>query len=440
MFRASPWITYDPPALPSAPMDADHDADLDAPQISTLREEDTPPPPPSPAANRGKFRVKLLVNEPKPGTKFITFNGETGEEAAGASDAPDEEDAPEDDDEEDELIDDDEELVSRTARRTQAKGKAAAKRKAARAATGAPASKPLTTSSEAAPPESHLATHSPPRDVSDVASVEAASPMPPAVVPAKRKAVPKGTTAAQRAPRKSNTKFKTTITIPPFIEPADLSEGYTGTAPSSPVAATLPPSPSPPPVPSSLPSTSATPAVAPPGIPPPPAPTLPPGVPLPVYPLPTKPFPVQNAPKLSTGYAPVVPLDRTGKKPRHWRLARREVRGIAGGRWFAQTWVGAQESQLTADPVLGGGMASLTLPKLPALTLSASMGRGRGRGVKSEVASTAASSRAASIAPEPGTSTPVAARTSTKKKSALSTAVVDAQPMEIDTEIAMAMT
>src|SRR5712691_9497196 len=38
------------------------------------------------------------------------------------------------------------------------------------------------------------------------------------------------------------------------------------------------------------------------------------GVPHPRYPLPTKPFQVQPPPKITTGYAPVIPLDRTNTK------------------------------------------------------------------------------------------------------------------------------
>ena len=38
------------------------DVDMDAPQISTLREDETPEPTPS---RTSKFRVKLLVNEGK---------------------------------------------------------------------------------------------------------------------------------------------------------------------------------------------------------------------------------------------------------------------------------------------------------------------------------------------------------------------------------------
>jgi Wiskott-Aldrich syndrome protein len=68
-------------------------------------------------------------------------------------------------------------------------------------------------------------------------------------------------------------------------------------------------------------------------------------VPIPVYPLPTKPFPVQPPPKIPTGFAPLIPLDRSHTKVRHWREANREIRGIAGGRWLAKTWVGDKESQ-----------------------------------------------------------------------------------------------
>ncbi|KAI0067984.1 hypothetical protein BV25DRAFT_1911020 [Artomyces pyxidatus] len=388
-------------------MSQDRDTDMDAPQISTLRDDDSPPPAPSPTRT-GKFRVKLLVNETKPGTKFITFNGETGEEAAGPSDGPDEEDVP-DEDEEDQLIDDDDEpRAGARAKRAQSKGKTLGKRKAR---PGAPAGKPLMTTFEVDPPESHASRASPSRDASELASA-AASPMP-QPAPTKRKSVPKGTTPAQRAPRKS--KSKTTITIPARAELADLSEGYTGTAPSSPVPATVPPSPSPPEDPGLPPAArTSTPLFS---------------APMPIYPLPTKPFHVQPPPKIGTGYAPLVPLDRTAKKPRHWRPAHREVRGIAGGRWFARVWVGAPDAD--APPHDHAAGSALTLPKLPALSLA---GRGRGKAAKAEAASTAASSRSVSLAPE-GMSTPVAARAPTKKRSALSTAVVDSEPVPIDVDV-----
>src|SRR5216683_7877487 len=106
MFRASPWITYDPPASDTQPsQQPENDAEMDAPQISTLHDEGESPPSNASPARTGKFRVKLLVTEAKMGTKFITFNGETGEEAGAAEEA--DEDEP-DEDEEDELIDDEE--------------------------------------------------------------------------------------------------------------------------------------------------------------------------------------------------------------------------------------------------------------------------------------------------------------------------------------------
>ncbi|KAI0361079.1 hypothetical protein OH77DRAFT_1391372 [Trametes cingulata] len=114
------------------------------------------------------------------------------------------------------------------------------------------------------------------------------------------------------------------------------------------------------------------------------------GVPLPVYPLPSKPFPVQPPPKIGTGFAPVIPLDKSGKPVRRWRQVNREIRGIAGGRWFVKSWVGEKESefaaaiaasQAAAQSAAGesASMAGMSLPKLSAVSLSGT-GRGRGRG------------------------------------------------------------
>jgi len=88
--------------------------------------------------------------------------------------------------------------------------------------------------------------------------------------------------------------------------------------------------------------------------------------PYPVYPLPSKPFPVQPAPKMPTGFAPVIPLDRSSKRCRRWRVANREIRGIAGGRWFTRSWVGDKELDSTAAPPKvdkeeNGGTSSLAL-------------------------------------------------------------------------------
>ncbi|THH19013.1 hypothetical protein EW146_g2078 [Bondarzewia mesenterica] len=433
MFRASPWISYDPASgeplveeteLSQQPQDMDEDVDMDAPQISTLREEDSPPPNSSPS-HTGKFRVKLLVNEMKPGTKFITFNGETGEEAGETDEADEEEDEVEDD-EEDQLIDDDDEDISSNpvtpgplgaglsargaAPSTRGKVKGARKRKGR---AGAPDPAPLMTAFEVSPSENHPTRLSPSRDVPDVVQPEA---LPHTTASLSKKVVPKGTTAAQRAPRKSGTKIKTTILIPPFNDTAELSEGYTGTAPSSPTYQEA-----------RTPERENAPVSIPSGVPQLEEFNLD-SVPLPRYPLPSKPFHVQPPLKIGTGYAPLIPLDRSGKKVRHWRTANREIRGIAGGRWFARSWVGDKDSELASAAAaataatqqaaavlesekLAAGSAPLTLPKLPTLSLSAPpAGRGSGKTKASKAettASTAASSRSGSAGPDSVSVTPV---------------------------------
>lgn len=55
---------------------------------------------------------------------------------------------------------------------------------------------------------------------------------------------------------------------------------------------------------------------------------------------------------MPTGLAPVIPLDRSGKKARSWRVANREIRGIAGGRWFARSWVGEKDSDTKETDIL----------------------------------------------------------------------------------------
>ncbi|KAH9056963.1 hypothetical protein EDB87DRAFT_1140256 [Lactarius vividus] len=443
MFRASPWITYDPPAsdnqTPSQQLD--NDTEMDAPQISTLHDDGESPPSP---ARTGKFRVKLLINEARMGTKFITFNGETGEEAGIGEEA--EEDEPEEDEEEDQLIDDQDDASTHAAstsgavpakagtKRPAAKTKSSqAKRKVRPSAPGAPTPALQATT---APPEPQT---SPPKDVQEPPtldhspSVTQAASAPPAAPASKKKAIPKGTTAAQRAPRKSaptkppKTAAAPVAAIPPPSDAvADLSEGHAGTVPSSPahVDARTPEPEAP------APSDAASISVA-------PAPeqstvTLEDldDIPHPRYPLPTKPFQVQPPPKISTSYAPVVPLDRTKTKPRHWRLAHREVRGIAGGRWFARAWVGEKESELAV-----AAEAALSVPKLPALSVSAPVTGGRASGKrkpKVDAVSTAASSRSASAAPEVAVP-PAPPQRSAIKRSALSTTVATSEAdMDID--------
>lgn len=140
-------------------------------------------------------------------------------------------------------------------------------------------------------------------------------------------------------------------------------------------------------------------------------------VPIPVYPLPTKPFPVQPPPKITSGSAPLLPLDKSSKAVRHWRPAMREIRGIAGGRWLARTWVGDKESEyasFVADATLQGKSATddktstsgVALPKLPALSISApasikSLGRLKASSKAGSIATSATPSRAPSANPEP---------------------------------------
>jgi hypothetical protein len=125
MFRASPWITYEPSELSrteaaaSEPLnvnlDMDQDVDMDAPQISTLPEEETPPPPQP--TRTSKFRVKLLVNDAKGGASppaSVRTSGTGQGEDEGEGD---------DEDEEDQLIDDDDMNASRPLKRKPSKRK-----------------------------------------------------------------------------------------------------------------------------------------------------------------------------------------------------------------------------------------------------------------------------------------------------------------------------
>ena len=217
MFRASPWITYDPPASDNQPpsQQLDNDTEMDAPQISTLHDDGESPTSNSPTRT-GKFRVKLLVNEARMGTKFITFNGETGEEAGIGEEA--EEDEPEEDEEEDQLIDDQDDTSAHAASASGAvPAKAGTKRPAAKTKTSQakrkarPNAPSTPTPASQAPIASSEPQTNPPKDVvQDPPTLDpspevsqAASAPPAAAAASKKKAVPKGTTAAQRAPRKS---------------------------------------------------------------------------------------------------------------------------------------------------------------------------------------------------------------------------------------------
>jgi len=125
------------------------------------------------------------------------------------------------------------------------------------------------------------------------------------------------------------------------------------------------------------------------------------GIPVPVYSLPTKPFPVLPPPKVGSGFAPNIPLDRSGTKVRHWRVARREIRGIGGGRWFSQGWVGEKESAFASmletqtELRKAIGDAPVSTPKSLSVT-----GKGKGKGKGSSLSTSAAPSRSESQAPD----------------------------------------
>jgi len=123
---------------------------------------------------------------------------------------------------------------------------------------------------------------------------------------------------------------------------------------------------------------------------------------LPQYPLPIKPFSVLPPQKINTGFAPVVPLDRSGAKVRHWRPVNREIRGIAGGRWFTRSWAGEKESALAIAIASGEKQSSgVALPKLPAMSISAPVPtKTKARATKnSSLTASAAPSRSSSAVP-----------------------------------------
>ena len=99
-FRAAPWISYSAqPSQPTHPMD--EDVEMDAPQISILREEESPPPQRKTASSRkSKTTPKGKTGEfpylPRPRKEFIS---------------DDEYDEPEE--EEDQLIDDDDDELNK---------------------------------------------------------------------------------------------------------------------------------------------------------------------------------------------------------------------------------------------------------------------------------------------------------------------------------------
>ncbi|TFK42026.1 hypothetical protein BDQ12DRAFT_696547 [Crucibulum laeve] len=446
VFRVSPWVAVAnplPPSHPFRPIDEDYDMDddvnMDAPQISTLREEVSPPPQRKNATARkikAASKAKLKAPEPWP------VRNEPRPDAAS------EEDFDEPEEEEDQLIDDDDDDIPKptppalppsdaakpkpiTGKRKSRKSETGAekekekvkkprKSKVSQPLTGAPNLAPTISWFSATPSGSHkdsgpqidAAGH-----LSQVAGEPAESISAPVTV-SKRGRKPKSVVPVSphkpaTAPKVKQSKpvAKPKAIVPPLIiadDAAILSEGYTGTAPSSPVSQHLDMSPEPEGAAADTGDGSHIPL----------AESLE-NVPIPIYPLPSKPFPVQPPPKIASGFAPPLPLDRQGKKVRHWRTANREIRGIAGGRWFTRTWVGDKESEYSADIAATAAAraaaeekaaaSGITLPKLPSISAPVGTGRGRGRGSKaaSSLAASAAPSRSGSTGPDISTPTSI---------------------------------
>ncbi|KAF9447030.1 hypothetical protein P691DRAFT_803038 [Macrolepiota fuliginosa MF-IS2] len=443
MFRASPWVPYQPSqASHQSPQiqPMDDDVDMDAPQISTLPEEKTPPPK---GTRRPKQQPrKSMPKQPKPasGPSFPSWRKPTA--AAGSDD----EAADEPEEEEDQLIDDEDDNPVPTPASTSTKTSEAAPKKKAPAkrksnkepgaedegkkrtkkeklshpvsTTGTAGSglTPAAPGVETSLSESHddgtgtnTGANTPSISVVESEPQDAVS----APKPAKKKSTPRKTASAPKTVKARPSKLKMVIPALSSIVADDaasvMSEGgVSGTAASSPVTGNFEKSQPGSPEPEQAPPTSPAPA---PSAPLPEEPNLE-NIPLPIYPLPSKPFPVQPPPKIPTGFAPPLPLDKGGKKVRHWRTAQREIRGIAGGRWFVRSWVGDKDSEYATSVAAkegekANGLSSKNLPSLSAPPL------GRGSGKKTKGASlnaSAAPSRDGSVIPDAnpsGNATPI---------------------------------
>ncbi|CAA7265850.1 unnamed protein product [Cyclocybe aegerita] len=379
-FRASPWVTYDPShSTRNAHVHSeDGDVDMDAPRISTLRDEATPPPRP------------LKNTTPKPKKRPAPAP------APAAKEADDQED--EEDQLIDELMDDDDNAdlpkASPSSRSIDPSSKRKVStsnrkpRKVEKKLEGERKTKQRVTQ----PTDS--IDNSPMRLIEESSSVRL-----------KKKVSPRKPPAIPRAKTKLATKQKSAIPSLLLEDPGLLSESYAGTAASSPVTVQFEQNS---PEPENMPPSS------PPALMEEPLVNLE-NVPIPVYPLPTKPFPVQPPPKIPTGFAPLLPLDKSSKKVRHWREANREIRGIAGGRWFTRSWVGDKESEYAS--FVGGNHApskvaddkasasGLAIPKLFTASISApastkALGKLKASSKPGSAATSATPSRAPSAVPE----------------------------------------
>ncbi|KAG6874377.1 hypothetical protein C0995_015113 [Termitomyces sp. Mi166 len=377
----------------------DQDIDMDAPEISTLKDEESPPPQPkvSGSGRRTKTKPKAPHAWPRPRRKENITDDEYDEV----------------EEEEDQLIDDDEDEPvkpvpvttfpnpSRSGevakKRTSSKRKPRKSEKRIAEDERKAQEKAMTNVSgriELAPTVTWFeATPSEPPDSGVKQSVSA--PVGQSKLGTSKKASKKpATTRTKMVPM----KLKTAVPLLPD-DAGGVSEAHTGTAASSPVTVQFDAgSPEPEGVDLTgslvpIPLTEETNLE---------------NAPLPQYPLPTKPFPVQPAPKIPTGFAPVLPLDKNKKKVRHWRIARREIRGIAGGRWFATTWVGQKASEYASSQPKPGEerLSGVALPRSSAVSMSAPVkGKGKVKAVSSLAASAAPSRSGSSIPDIPPTTT-----------------------------------
>ncbi|KAN0100210.1 hypothetical protein V8E55_000194 [Tylopilus felleus] len=360
----------------------DDDVDMDAPQISTLPQAEATPPPP-----RGsKLRVKLLVGDKKGKGKSsppsVAVAARKSAPQNQTQPQPQSEEEVDEEDEEDQLIDDDEPAPSISAQVT-----TGTKRKAPPKKSSRPRKSDKQDKQEKKPDE--------PRELPDTDGQSVSAATSPEKPPPKKKPAPRKTAPAPKPKIKVPPKGAKVLTVPP-VEDAAMSETHTITAPSSPLPVSRGASPEPEEV----------------DPPPPPVPEQPEEsapLPLPVYPLPSKPFPVQPPPKIGTGFAPVQPLDRSGAKARQWRIANREIRGIAGGRWFARSWVGDKESEF-ANSIASASATTTTkvadsdriaIPKAITSISAPALGKGsKSKGARGSAAISAAPSRSGSIVPE----------------------------------------
>ncbi|KAF9245666.1 hypothetical protein BU15DRAFT_70737 [Melanogaster broomeanus] len=360
----------------------DEDVDMDAPQISTLREENTPPP-----SRTSKFRVKLLVGDKKGKGKSSSPSGSATARKnippTQSQPQPQSDEEVDEEDEEDQLIDDDEPAPPISA--PVASASTGTKRKAP-----SKKSRPRKSEKQEKDDKKPDEPQEPPdnedgQSVSTVALPEKPSP--------KKKAAPRKAPAA-KPKTKAPAKGAKNLTVPPVDDTA-MSETHTITAPSSPF-------------PHEGHSHGGSPE--PEDIEQPPASEGPGDIaPQPVYPLPTKPFPVQPPPKIGTGFAPMQPLDRSGARVRQWRIANREVRGIAGGRWFARSWVGDKESEFSTAIATAAAAAAakladgdkIAIPKSVTSISAPMLGKaGKSKAARASAGVSAAPSRSGSIVPE----------------------------------------